>query len=182
MPSWPSDWRTLGKAVISSTDVVCSPAQDTCVGLRLTAQSSAVWPTANLARFCPIIIDRPVVVTKMGWINGTVVAGNVDIGIYDYESKAKLVGAGSTAQATVSALQIVDITDTTLLPGVYYFAMVMSSTTATVVRVTPHQTILTAAGCGQMATTIPLPTTLTYTAVSSSLMPVMYALANGTIL
>ena len=76
----------------------------------VTSQSvptSNNYVTPNLAVFVPFWVPEPVVITKMGWGNGTAVAGNIDVGISD-ESGNRLVSAGSTAQSGTSALQVVD--------------------------------------------------------------------------
>lgn len=89
--------------------------------------------TANRAYVTPFTLRRPVVVTKLGWINGGTAAGNVDVGIYD-NNLDKIISTGSTAQSGTNAKQTVDITDTALSPGIYYIAISASDGTATFAR------------------------------------------------
>jgi hypothetical protein len=108
------------------------------------------------------------------------VAGNVEVGIYNYESMAKIVSSTAAAQSGISTIQTATVTTTTILPGVYLFALMSTSATATFLRVTPSAVIQQAVGCGEMNTASPLPATLTYTAPSSTQMPIMFALTAGT--
>jgi hypothetical protein len=89
--------------------------------------SSAAWPTANLAIYVPVRIPTACVVKKLALANGASVTGNFDIGIYS-PAGARLVSAGSTAQSGATTEQVVDVTDTLLLAGLYYFAACHSST------------------------------------------------------
>jgi hypothetical protein len=97
------------------------------------AAVSAVWPAANTAIYIPFVVHQEMIAVKMGISNGATVSGNVDIGIYD-DQQNRLVSKGSTAQSGVSAIQSFDITDTTLLPGIYFMALNMDNVTGTVIR------------------------------------------------
>lgn len=106
-----------------------------CLGAPLAANAvaaaaSAVWETANSARYLPFVLSDTLVVAQLFCQNGATVSGNVDMGIYS-EAGARLVSIGSTAQAGVSTLQFFNITDTTLGPGRYYLALGCDNTTAT---------------------------------------------------
>jgi hypothetical protein len=62
---------------------------------------------------------------------------NIDCGIYADAGRkpgARLVSTGSTAQGTASQVQFVDVTDTTLAPGLYWLALACSSSSATFFR------------------------------------------------
>lgn len=98
------------------------------MGLSLTA--STAWPSANLAIYVPVPVYRLVTIAKMAVNNGTAVSGNIDVGIYD-ATWNRLVSSGSTAQSGTSAIQIFDITDTTLNPGLYYIGVALDNTTGT---------------------------------------------------
>ena len=78
-------------------------------------------PTTNKAWFFPFVIGQTITAAKLFILNGTAVAGNIDLGIYD-STFARLVSTGSTAQAGTSAIQSVDIADTVLTAGLYYLA------------------------------------------------------------
>lgn len=97
-----------------------------------TTMASGLWESANLALYYPISVPTTCVVRRLWWANGTSVSGavNVDVGVYsdsNFKPATRLVSAGSTAQGTASQVQFVDCTDTVLSPGLYWLAMVTSS-------------------------------------------------------
>jgi hypothetical protein len=98
-------------------------------GLGTTANGAASWPTANQAMFFPLTIPARCRLTKLFWQNGGTVAGNVDVGLYDGEGN-RLVSTGSVVQAGANAVQLVDITDVDVWPGLHYWAMAASSASA----------------------------------------------------
>src|SRR5689334_23396390 len=107
---WPT-FRSLGEAGANHITSL-GPHLPSIAGLSV---GSAVWPTANLAIYCPFRIGTSRLARKLYWVNGAAVSGNVDCGIYDVAGR-KLVSAGSTAQTGTTAVQSVDITDTMLGP------------------------------------------------------------------
>ena len=84
--------------------------------------ASGTWTTANTAVAIPFRVWEPTTVVKLGWINGSAVAGNTDVAIYDAGTNARLTSAGSTACVGASAWQWVDTADVTLQPGTAYYA------------------------------------------------------------
>jgi hypothetical protein len=125
--------------------------------------TAAVWPAALRALYYPVVLQRSYTVTKAGWVNGSTINGNVDVGIYN-ENGALLVSSGSTAHAGSSTIQTVDLTDTTVGPGVVFLAMVSDSATGTFVLTATNTgvTQLRAAGVQQQALgSMPLPSTWT---------------------
>jgi hypothetical protein len=123
---------------------------------------SNAWPTSNLAIYIPVEIYEPVTIVKMSVNNGSAVSGNIDVGIYDAGGK-RLVSKGSTAQAGTSAIQTFDITDTLLLPGLYYMAVALDNTTGTLAgwnsMTSPEQKMV---GLYEQGTAFPLPATATF--------------------
>lgn len=111
--------------VITSLD--CLPA------VNVTTDILDGTHTANRAILVPFVLVADGIVEKITVANGTVVSGNVDVGIYN-EAYTRLVSSGSTAQAGTSALQIFDITDTPLKAGRYYMAFCMDNTTGRAYR------------------------------------------------
>lgn len=95
--------------------------------------SAAVYPTADLAIYIPVRVKHSVVVRKMAVSNGSAVAGNVDLGIFD-AAGTKRVSTGLTAQSGTTTEQVIDVTDTTLGPGLYYLAVTATSASATMYR------------------------------------------------
>lgn len=118
MAEWPSNQES-NRIVIST---ISSEALGAEIGCFNVAPTSAQCAAVNTALFVPFVVHRSFVAVKMAVANGAAVAGNIDLGIYD-DQQNRIVSVGSTAQAGVSAVQSVDITDTTLLPGVYFMAL-----------------------------------------------------------
>ncbi len=138
-----------------------------------TTFGSATWPSANLAIGYPFMLTEPRTVLQMWVFNGSAVSGNVDAGIYT-AAGAKLVSKGSTAQATTSDLQLLDVTDT-LLPAnqILYAWMALDNTTGTTTRLAGGVSLAQTGGTGvmQMATAFPLPSTITGAAIGSNYIP-----------
>ena len=129
------------------------------------------WPTANKAFFRRIFLPFDVVVSKIFWINGTAVAGNVDAGIFEDVSYIKIASTGSTAQATANSVQSVTLTNSVKLKAGSYLLGVSTDTT-TNCRIgyfstfnTPFSSIL---GCYEETTAFPLPATATPVAQTAS--------------
>jgi hypothetical protein len=81
------------------------------------------YPAVGMVIYVPFWVPEATTFTKMFWINGTAVAGNIDVGIYGTDG-TRLTSIGTTAQATISVAQSVDITDVTVARGTYYMAIV----------------------------------------------------------
>lgn len=80
------------------------------------------WPTANLAIYMPFILPAPYVVRRLGWMNGTVTASHIDVGIYS-DTGTRIVNTGSVTQSGASALQSFSLATPLKIPaGHYYFA------------------------------------------------------------
>lgn len=94
--------------------------------------TSAVWPAANRAYYLPVVVETPCTVYKM-MVFPSVQSGNLDVGIYS-EDGTRLVSKGSTAVGTAGAIQVIDITDTPLNPGIYFLAINVDNTTAAFLR------------------------------------------------
>jgi hypothetical protein len=97
--------------------------------------SSATYASAARAVYYPIIIPAGCVVRRVWWANGATTTGGatIEVGVYadsGYGPGAKLV-SGSATQGTASEVQFVDVTDTTLPPGLYWIAIMSSSATNT---------------------------------------------------
>lgn len=97
--------------------------------------SSGVWGTANRAVYIPIGVKVRVTVVSLGFANGTTATGNIDIGLYD-AAGVRLVSSGSTAKGTGNEITVMDVTDTTIGPGLYYLALNNDTTTDTFIGTT----------------------------------------------
>lgn len=159
-----------GAAITCSSDeFLCS---DAARYTGLTFSTAAAWPTANKAFYYPFIVPVPVVVKQVSWLNGGTVNGNVDFGVYDVAG-AKSISLGSTAMSGANAIQVGNLTDTTINAGYYYFAMASSSGTATFFRVAPPALLLRAFGVLEQASAFALPSTATFAVMTAAYVPFM---------
>lgn len=183
MADWPTPLALRSnRAVLSTSDLDVCPAADVIYTSRAGFNGNGAWPTANRAFVVQMIIESPMTITQMAVGNAATVAGNLSVGIYDQQF-SRLVTSGAVAMAGATAVQVFDITDTALNPGVYYFAMSSDSTTATFNRAQVNGNFLRCGGVGYMETAHPLPTTFTLNAAApSSYCPLIVGLANGTVL
>lgn len=92
--------------------------------------TSFAWGVQYRAIYVPIRIPRQVVVLELGYTSNTVGTGDVDVGIYDAEG-TRLVSTGSTAKIATASTHAIDVTNTTLQPGLYYLGLSNSTTTDT---------------------------------------------------
>lgn len=95
--------------------------------------ASGAWPANNRALYIPVRFDQTMVYARFFTNNGSNAAGNEDIGVYD-STGTRLVSTGATARSGTSQLQFIDVTDGVFPPGAYYLALVLSSTTGTMIR------------------------------------------------
>lgn len=152
-------YRPLPRHIISTGR--CNNAADMVRAQNGNVFGSTGWPAVNRAFYVPLHIQQRFTVARFMIANGTAVAGNFDLGLYD-NNGTRLVSIGSTLQVGISTTQYVGITDQSFGPGHYYIGIVLSSTGGEVRRVTLDQYQQRA--CGVLmenlgATT--LPTTMT---------------------
>jgi hypothetical protein len=144
------------------------------------ASSTGTWPVANRAIYAAVHIRSTVTVYKMGLIVG-VQSGNLDVGIYS-ETGTRLVSSGSTAVAA-AGLQVVDIADTTLTPGLYYLALCIDNTTASVFRnAQTNISFQQVVGIRSQAVgAVTLPTTATFANHTSQYVPLVVAFSGSSV-
>jgi hypothetical protein len=133
--------------------------------------AAAAWPAANLGLFIPFTLDAAATAKQMFWENGAV-AGTTDIGIYDANGN-RLVSLGATTNA--GTLQIGNITDTALTPGLYYMAMV-ASTVTTQTYISEVSTVAWCRACGMQQQAIgsaTLPNPATFAAAANAYIPLV---------
>jgi len=100
--------------------------------------------TANQIMYASIHIPQNCTATSIEWTNGTVVSGNVKVGLYKVGSVHKnnranvldtstlVASSNSIAQSGVSSPQVADFTsNVSLTPGVYFMALMFDNSTAT---------------------------------------------------
>lgn len=170
MPDFPTTRRV--------NSLLISPGAPEALGNELNGlgatTASGTWPVANKAIFVPFEVFEPITIVKLFVENGTAVSGNIDVGIYDFKG-TRLVSSGSTAQSGTSAIQEFDITDTLLLPGLYYLACVLDNTTGTLFRWSPSSSLCKALGVCEQTSAFPLPSTATFAMPTSALVPPLFA-------
>lgn len=115
--------------MISSTSLECL-GDDIRAILNSVSPASNNYPAANVSLFLPFGVAEPITVVKLWVANGTAVAGNIDLGIFNPDG-TMVVGKGSTAQATTNDIQELDITDTVLQRGRYYLGITSNTSGAT---------------------------------------------------
>lgn len=136
--------------------------------------ASAAWPAANRCIFVPFVVYTPLIAVKMGIRNGSTASGNFDIGIVD-DQQSRLVSAGSTAQAGTTAVQSIDITDTALVPGVYYMALCMDGTTGTTFAwATPLGEARASGVLSQSVGAVAIPNPVAFAAAQDAYIPSMF--------
>lgn len=87
-------------------------------------------PAANDPWAFPFRLGQGVFLREFLIFNGSAAGGNVDMGVYT-SAFARLISTGSVAGSGNSAWQVMDVTDTELLPNVtYYLVMARDNATA----------------------------------------------------
>ena len=138
-----------------------------------TAPASAVWSTANRAIMIPFRLFKPATAYKMGIMNGGVVSGNIDMGIYDVAG-TRLRSTGATAQAGVDVLQEVAFSSPVKLgAGLFYMALAIDNNVAQVLRRSHNNDICQGMGIVQMASAFPLPALATFAAPTGAYVPMI---------
>lgn len=176
MSDWTKDLVEIAPYACLTTVDENSQITPAAGALGSTFITPQAWQAVNLALYVPVLIRVPTTVYQMAWINGATLGGNVDVGIIDGSSKARLISTGSTAQAGASALQVVDVADTLIPVGLHYLAMSLNSNTATVIRGSLSTAIMARAnGVAQQAAGFPIPNPVTFEVVAVTSVPFVIA-------
>lgn len=133
-----------------------------------------VWPTANKAIFIPVYLSEAKTVDKIHLANGSVVSGNVDVGLYD-ASGTRLVNKGSTAQSGTNVEQVYDITNQALsAKTLYYVAIAMDNVTGRLYSINAAKHgLYDAGGLFEQATAFALPSPATFAAITVDYVPLV---------
>lgn len=136
----------------------------------ISTSGAATFPAANDALFLPFTITRSALVNRLFSMNGNVVSGNIDMGIYTLDG-TRIVSKGSTAQAGVTAMQLFSISPTLLSPGQYYLAVALDNNTGTLRRF--NITVIREQHFGMLKATssFPLPESVTFATVTAQYIP-----------
>lgn len=142
-------------------------------------QNSGVLGGSNVFLY-PAFITEPYRIQRLFVINGSVAAGNSDVGVYD-DAGALLVSAGSTAMTGTLQAQTWTV-DYTLSPGRFWIAFGNNSTTAQFPSATNIQPYGSLPGFAQhIGTSVPLPSTITPAANVAFAFP-LFGISRGTLL
>lgn len=172
LPYTPNPFRNANQMSISITDVESVGPDIRSNSPTFNATSG--WVAANLAFYIPVAILRPVTIYKISVNNGSVVAGNIDVGIYTYGG-TRIVSMGSITQSGTTTIQTFDIVDTPLNPGLYYMGISMDNT-GTVSQFSWGATaanVIRGAGVVQQSSAFPLPATITPAAFAQISLPLI---------
>lgn len=99
-------------------------------GSSVTGAASGAYPTANLAIYIPLRVVRRVTGVKLWVQSGTTGTGYFDLAVYS-SGGTRLAATGSQTKGAAGTEQVVDVTDFTLGPGLYYMAIAASNNTDT---------------------------------------------------
>lgn len=168
-----SDWQSVVRQppVINLADSRSGSAPGVIM-TRSSTNTGAAWPAINRAIYVPFEVQAFCVAYQIGF-QVAIQSGNLDVGIYDVLGN-RLVSKGSTAVAVAGA-QVVDITDTTLVPGVYFFGMCVDNTTASISSSSVTALVLQSVGVQQQAVgAVTLPDPATFANPASAYAPVAF--------
>lgn len=132
-----------------------------------------VWPAANLALYCPVVIEETCLIRKAWFIIGFVINGNLDLGLYSEEG-TRLLSSGSTAMPAGSGvMKFFDVTDQTIPAGRYYMAMASDSNTAQfgVCGIANIPILGPMMGWARETSAFPLPATATFATMTDNYFP-----------
>ncbi|HVB24118.1 MAG TPA: hypothetical protein VNG51_19425 [Ktedonobacteraceae bacterium] len=86
--------------------------------------AGTAWPANNLALYIPFRIASPFQFSSIAVCIGSA-SGNLDAGVYS-EDGTKIISTGSTSVGANN--NVITVTSTTLGPGLFYLALVCSTT------------------------------------------------------
>lgn len=179
MGDWSETDRGYNRIAIGTTSPESVGIDSIHVGTASQAAGQA-WPAVNRAIYIPFVVYSEIIATKMNVVVGTA-SGSIDIAIYTAD-QSRLVSSGPTSVAGSSAIQTLDITDTTLGPGVYYMAMLCTNTNATFTACTPGAPVTGAFGVlSQAVGAATLPNPATFAAAVNTYVPFVMIATRTTI-
>lgn len=142
------------------------------VGVATACHAGTMFATnavdvANQALYVPVEFDHAVLVDKFYCAWAVASTQNIDMGIYDALTWARLLSTGTTAGQNAAGRQEVNVTDTLIAAGKYYFAFTCASITPTFISATLALMRLQHMGVLAEASALPLPATATPVAVAT---------------
>jgi hypothetical protein len=169
-----SDWQASPQqhTTIGSWDVRSGHCPATHVCSRVSA-SVNTWPAVNRAILVPVEVQDICTAYQFAF-EVTTQSGNCDVGIYD-EAGNRKTSMGSTAVAA-AGVQVIDIPNVILTPGVYFLAMVCDNVTAAF-RASTTLTALQIQTLGQQMSnlgSVTLPDPITFANPANTFTPGIY--------
>jgi hypothetical protein len=147
----------------------------------LAGTTQNTWPTANKAVVIPFEVHQDCIAMQIGWFNGSAVNGSVDAGIYDIDGNLLTsIGSGHTQTGT-TAIEVVDVTDAVLNPGIYQMALVLSSASGRISYASIGTTIPNCKGIREISSSYPLTTLPTFSTSSMGIVPMMFVALRSTL-
>lgn len=160
----------MGSSVISTFSPECLGVQLAAVAA--AAPASASYPSANSAFLIPLVLSESFDLRSLWWVNGSLISGNVDVGVYDQEL-ARVVSTGSTLPNSTNLIQVVDVPLRVLLPRMYWLAIASAGGGAVFRSLWPATTFARVAGTGEIVTSFPLPARLVGPVATHTFVPVL---------
>jgi len=179
MSDWPRDIPFPGSPRVLSP--FCSNSIAVAIGSLGAPAGATNWPVANRAFYVPVRITSPFTVDRVFWINGSVVGGNVDVGIYSFDG-TRLISSGAIVQSGINVIQISNVANTLIGPGLYYLAVSLSSTTGRLSKSVPTQYQAVGLGMLEQDTANPLPAVATFAALSAAPHLALFGMLDGTVI
>lgn len=136
-----------------------------------TLALSTSWPANNSARYQPVSFPVDCTLYSISFLAGNT-TGNYDLGFYDADY-TRLASKGSTAMS--AAVQTLTFSPEIRVKAsrIYYAALALSSTSGSFLRWGPTATADVGIFQGQEASALPLPSTMTPVAgTSSAIVPI----------
>jgi len=178
-PTSPASYRP-DDVIISGYSLCASGVELGALTTASATYNSATYPATNRALGFMFTLADYYLVRKVWWMNGTTATtDSADVAVYTEDGATRLVAAGSTAIATASVVQEVDVTDTLLAPGRYWCVYNQNGVTATPVMTAHSAAVARAAGWAQFAGAVPLGTTFTPAGVAAANLP-LFGIASRT--
>lgn len=110
--------------------VLCPGMQDFLPLSKGQGNAAATNTWSGTAYFMPFVVHRTVTIKRLACLNGATIEGKVEMAIYN-ESYSQIVTSGAVNQSGANTQQVFDITDTDLVPGLYYLGFASESASAT---------------------------------------------------
>lgn len=164
-----ADWSAGGQ---ESDRVVITTFDPENAGMEVAAGlASFAWPSANLCLFAPVIVHKPFLLQQLEVVVGSATSGNCDCGLVD-DQQNRIISKGSTAVGSANAGMAFNVTDTEILPGLYFAALSCDNTTAAFTGNTDAVPLQRARGMlAQALGSVTIPNPVAFAAIANTFTP-----------